>query len=218
LKVHFPPSFLQQLAMPMLSEFSAHFPDISLNVVTSNSPGLAMKDCNVAVIYDRTQVSDAIRDLLWQVRATLVCSPRTAQDAKNGSLADFLLHHELLHVRMEGEPHGYLWTDFVRRHNVKLRDTRHLTFDTLALAVQYSMEGSGIALADVDMFAREIAEGRLVAPYMEEYEDGYGYYLTMAAEDLEDPVISVFRNWIITRFARRRTHNGLAAPCSAQKL
>jgi hypothetical protein len=64
------------------------------------------------------------------------------------------------------------------------------------------------------MFAREIAEGRLVAPYMEEYEDGYGYYLTMAAEDLEDPVISVFRNWIITRFARRRTHNGLAAPCS----
>jgi DNA-binding transcriptional LysR family regulator len=67
------------------------------------------------------------------------------------------------------------------------------------------MEGSGIALADVEMFTREIADGRLVAPYAEEYENGYGYYLTMAAEDLEDPAIAAFRNWIIARLARRRT-------------
>ena len=204
LKVHFPPSFLQQLAMPMLSDFRAQFPDISLNVVTTNSPGLAMTDCQVAVIYDRPQVSDAIRDLLWQVRATLVCSPHTADDTKNKSLIEFLLGKELLHVRVEGEPHGYMWNDFVQRHNFSLGDARHLTFDTLVLAVQYAIEGSGIALADVEMFAREIADGRLVAPYAEEYEDGYGYYLTMTAEDLEDPAVSAFRNWIIARFARRQ--------------
>jgi LysR family glycine cleavage system transcriptional activator len=205
LKIHFPPSFLQQLAMPILSEFRAQFPDISLDIVTTNAPGLTMTDCQVAVIYDRPQVTDAIRDLLWQVRATLVCSPHTAEDTKSSSLVEFLLQHELLHVRVQGEPHGYMWKDFVRRHGLSLGSTRYLTFDTLVLAVQYAMEGSGIALADVEMFTREIADGRLVAPYAEEYENGYGYYLTMAAEDLEDPAIAAFRNWIIARLARRRT-------------
>ena len=62
------------------------------------------------------------------------------------------------------------------------------------------MEGGGVALVDVDMFAEEIASGRLVAPYDVVFEEGYGYYLKLHVEDLADPVVSLFRSWLIGRF------------------
>ena len=65
------------------------------------------------------------------------------------------------------------------------------------------MAGEGIALADIDMFAADIAAGRLVAPYDSVIEDGYGYYVKFHAEDLGDPVIAQFRSWIIGRFKGR---------------
>ena len=79
---------------------------------------------------------------------------------------------------------------------------RGLAFDTAALAAQYAACGEGIALLDVDLFAEDIASGAIVTPYAQIFEDGYGYFLNLAAEDLADPVISVFRAWMIRNFAR----------------
>jgi len=215
LRVHFPPSFLQQLAMPLLGEFRARFPDVSLDVVSTLAPGLPAGDVDVAVVYDLPRVSDAIRDLLWLVRVTPVCSPAMAAEiARDGlDLAGFLARHELLHVRVVGLPRGHLWGDFARRHGLVLPEASGTTFDTLVLAAQYAMAGGGVALVDVDMFAAEIAAGRLVAPFAEECDDGYGYYLSLAAEDLDDPVVADFRSWIIARFAgRSRVAAGAADP------
>jgi len=43
------------------------------------------------------------------------------------------------------------------------------------------------------------------APWLTDYvfEEGYGYYLKMHAEDLVDPVVSLFRSWLIGRFRSR---------------
>ncbi len=206
LRVHFPPSFLQQMALPILADFRREFPDVSLDVTSALAPGLPQGDCDVAVVYDRPQVSDRIRDLLWLVRVTPVCAPDAAATvARDGlSLEDFLARQEPLHVRVEGEPRGALWQAFTRRFGLDLPPDRGLTFDTLVLAVQYAMTGGGVTLADVDMFEAEIAAGRLAAPFAEECEDGFGYYLTLAAEDLDDPVIAAFRSFVIQRFAGRR--------------
>jgi DNA-binding transcriptional LysR family regulator len=81
---------------------------------------------------------------------------------------------------------------------------RGLAFDTAALAAQYAASGEGVALLDVDLFAQDIESRALVTPFSEMYEDGYGYFLNLAAEDLADPVISVFRAWMIGNFARSK--------------
>ena len=81
---------------------------------------------------------------------------------------------------------------------------RGLSFDTAISAMQYAAAGGGLALADVDMFAGEIAKGELVAPFKEVFEDGFGYYLKFHAEDLADPVVAVFRNWMLARFSAQR--------------
>jgi DNA-binding transcriptional LysR family regulator len=82
---------------------------------------------------------------------------------------------------------------------------RGLAFDTAISSVEFAMAGEGVALADIDMFAADIAAGRLVAPYDAVVEDGYGYYVKFHPEDLGDPVIAQFRSWLIGRFKARET-------------
>jgi DNA-binding transcriptional LysR family regulator len=135
------------------------------------------------------------------VRVTPVCSPELAKLAEGKTLAEFVASQELLHVKLESEPRGLLWSLFATQLGFSANTEKGLAFDTAISAMQYAIAGGGIALADVDMFAAELADGRLVQPFPTVMEDGYGYYLKFHAEDLGDPVISHFRTWVLGRFA-----------------
>ena len=201
LRIHMPPSLLQQMALPMLRDFRREFPDVLLDVSSSHVTGLPDQELDVAIVYDRPVMDDRVTDLLFMVRVSPVCSPAVAVTAKGRTLPEFLAANELLHVKLESEPRSLLWSMFGRHFGLTFGAERGLAFDTAISAMQYAMSGGGVALADVDMFAAEIAEGRLVRPYDAVMEDGFGYYLKFHAEDLGDPAIAVFRSWFLGRFA-----------------
>ena len=201
LRIHMPPSLLQQTALPMLRAFRREFPDLMLDVSSSHVTGLPDQELDVAIVYDRPVVDDRVTDLLWRVRVSPVCSPEMAKLAEGLTLPEFLAASELLHVKLEHEPRSLLWSLFVRHFGMTVSTDRGLAFDTAISAIQYAMADGGVALADIDMFAGEIAEGRLVMPYGSTMEDGYGYYLKFHAEDLGDPAIAQFRSWFLGRFA-----------------
>jgi len=201
LRVHMPPSLLQQMGLPMLRDFRREFPDVMLDVSSSSVTGLPEQDLDVAIVYDRPSVDDRVTDLLWMVRVTPVCAPEVAKLAEGKTLAEFLNEQDLLHVKLESEPRSLLWSLFATQLGLATNTEKGLAFDTAISAVQYAISGGGLALADVDMFADELADGRLVQPFPTVMEDGYGYYLKFHAEDLGDPVISHFRTWVLGRFA-----------------
>jgi DNA-binding transcriptional LysR family regulator len=62
------------------------------------------------------------------------------------------------------------------------------------------LSGEGIALIDTYLFGDYIRTGRLVAPFDNLLDDGYGYYLITHAEGLADTAIALFRSWLIERF------------------
>jgi LysR family glycine cleavage system transcriptional activator len=200
LRVHMPPSLFNHLALPMLRDFRREFPDILVDVSSAHVTGLPITELDVAVVYDRPNVDDKITDLLWMVRVTPVCAPELAKTSQDLSLGAFIGANELLHVKLDGQPRGLLWANFLRQCGVQADSDKGLAFDTALSAVQYAMGGGGVALADLDMFEDEIRAGRLVAPYDYVFEEGYGYYLKIHAEDLADPVVSLFRSWLIGRF------------------
>jgi LysR family glycine cleavage system transcriptional activator len=200
LRVHMPPSLLNHLAVPILRDFRREFPDILIDVTSAHVTGLPSTEIDAAVVYDRPNVDDRVTDLLWMVRTTPVCAPQLAAANAGKSLAAFLADNDLLHVRLEGEPRGLLWAGFLAQCGIAADTDKGLAFDTALSAVRYAMSGGGVALADVDMFAEEIEAGQLVAPFAEVFEEGYGYYLKLHAEDLADPVVSLFRSWLIGRF------------------
>jgi DNA-binding transcriptional LysR family regulator len=203
LRVHIPPTLLNHVVLPMLQDFRREFPDIPIDVSSAHVTGVPATEFDAAIVYDRSRADDWVTDLLWMVRTSPVCSPELAKANAGKPLARFIADNELLHVKLEGERRGLLWAGFLTQCGIAADTEKGLAFDTALSAVQYAMAGGGVALADVDMFAEEIAVGRLVAPYEVVLEEGYGYYLKFHSEDLADPVVSLFRSWMIGRFRER---------------
>ncbi|TSB04994.1 LysR family transcriptional regulator [Sphingorhabdus contaminans] len=211
LRLHVPPSLLQQLFLPMLRDFRAEHPDIRLDVSSAHVTGLPPTDFDMAIAYDRPNVDDRVTDLLWMVRVAPLCSAETAKASEGKSLEQFLGSQELLHLKLDGEPRDLLWLAYLRQCGLAVSTQGGLAFDTTIAAAQYAMTANGVFLGDVDMFAQEIADGRLVMPYEAIIEDGYGYYLKLHADDLADPAISMIRSWLISRFGALRPEPRLDA-------
>jgi DNA-binding transcriptional LysR family regulator len=207
LRVNLPPTFAHQLAVPILKDFRTEYPDITLDIDSQPSAG-EPRDCDLAVIYSEPRVTDRVLDLLWMVRLTVLCHPRVAEAAGDRPIADVLAAHDLLHVRLDGRPRTYLWDMFTRQAGCPaVRVDRGLVFDTAQLAVQYALSGEGLVLVDPLLFTAEMADGRLVRLFDVAIDDGYGYYLAIHPDDLSSPQVSVFRSWLIRRFARERGGN-----------
>jgi DNA-binding transcriptional LysR family regulator len=201
LRIHVPPSLLQQLVLPMLRDFHTQHPDIRLDVSSAHVTGLPAKNFDMAIVFDRPNVDDRVTDFLWEVRVAPLCSPQSAAEAVGKSLEAFLAGQELLHVKLDNEPRDLLWAIFARQSDLSIATIGGLAFDTAIAAAQYAMAADGVFLGDFDMFAQEIADGRLVMPFEMAVKDGYGYYLKLEADDLADPAIAVFRSWLISRFS-----------------
>lgn len=201
MRLNVPPSFLQQLFMPMLGEFHRQHPDIRIDIFSAAATGLPQTEVDMAIVYDRPNIDDWVTDLLWMVRVMPLCSPETAKAAEGLGLPEFLVGQELLHIKLDNQPRDLLWSDFLRRNSISLPATGGLAFDTSVALAKYAKTSGGVMLGDVDMFASEIADGLLVAPFDVVMEDGYGYYLKLRADDLADPSIAAFRTWLIGRFA-----------------
>ncbi len=203
IRVHFPPSLLHQIALPMIQDFHAEHPDICIDISSAHVTGLPDTDIDMAIVFDLPHVDDHVTDFLWMVRVAPVCSPQTAARHAGKSLEAFLADNHLLHVKLDNEPRGLLWSLYARQTRIAVDVDRDLAFDTALLAVSYAIAADGVALADIDMFAPELSDGRLVMPFDSIIEDGFGYYLKLRPEDLADPAISLFRSWLIARFAAR---------------
>lgn len=202
LKVHMPPTFLHVAGLSLLAEFRRAFPGVPIDVSSSNGIGLPPgRSVDLAVVFDRPHLGDAIRDPLWMVGQTPACAPDVAARAAGLDLAGFLRANELLHVKLEGEPFGTFWAGYVRHFGLDIGVSRGLAFETEALAVQCAVAGGGVTLVDVDMFAAELADGRLVTPFPEaSCPSGYGYYLAVHPDDMADPAVALFRSWVIQRY------------------
>ena len=210
LRVHMPPSFLQQVAIPVLRNFHREFPDILIDISSSYGTGLPTGELDIAVVYDRPQVSQTVTDLLWMIRVAPVCAPDVARIHADKPLEQFLRDNELLHVKLQGQARAMLWASYTRQLGLQVDTNRGLAFETGTLAVSYAISGGGVALADVDLFADEIASGKLVMPYETTVEEGHGYFLTLHAEDLADPAVALFRSWMIEHCARAGARQGTA--------
>jgi DNA-binding transcriptional LysR family regulator len=151
-----------------------------------------------------------VRDLLWPVRLSLICHPAIAEKHRDKGLAGFIEANELIHVRLSELPRHHLWLQFARQCGLNtLNVERGLVFDTALLAVQYALSGEGIALIDTYLFGDYLRSGRLIKPFDNLLDDGYGYYLITHPEGLGDTAIALFRSWLIQRFG-----NVTGAPAS----
>jgi DNA-binding transcriptional LysR family regulator len=210
LRVQMPPSFAVHLAVPILRDFRRAAAEVEIDLVSPYGVGPPPGDVDVAVVYSKPTVTDLVTDLLWPVRLGMLCHPEVAALHQGKSLADFIAANELVHVRIADLPRHHCWSQFARQSNLaSLNVERGLVFDTAMMAVQYALSGDGIALVDTYLFGDTLRTGKLVRPFDNALDDGYGYYLTTHPEALSDTAIALFRSWLIDRFG---TGDGKSSP------
>jgi DNA-binding transcriptional LysR family regulator len=202
LRVHMPPSFAAYLAVPILRDFRRAAPDVEIDLVSPYVVGPPPTDVDVGVVYSKPTVTDMVTDLLWPVHLSLLCHPSVAARNAGKSLAEFVESNELIHVRISELPRHHLWQQFARSSNLGANVERGLVFDTAMLAVQYALSGEGVALVDTYLFAEHIKAGRLLRPFSNTLDDGFGYYLITHPEALSDTAVALFRSWLIERFGK----------------
>jgi DNA-binding transcriptional LysR family regulator len=202
LHIQMPPSFASVLAVPILKDFRAQFPSIALDVVSPLSIGQPSADVDVAVVYSKPQVSDAVCDLLWPVRLQPLCHPSLRAKYAGLEPQAFIAACEIVHVRVGDLPRFHFWTEFTRTMTPRPNVERGLVFDTALMAAQYAASGEAIALVDPQLFQTEIRDGRLIQAFDGQLDDGYGYYLITHADDLGDAPIALLRRWLIQRLGQ----------------
>ena len=201
LRVEMPPSFAAHLAVPILRDFRRAATEVEIDLVSQYGVGSPPGDVDVAVVYSKPMVTELVRDLLWPVQLAIMCHPDVAARHEGKKLPEFIESNELVHVRLSDSPRHYLWSQFARQQNLQaLNVERGLVFDTAMLAVQYALSGEGIVLVDSYLFADHVRTGRLVRPFSESLDNGYGYYLITHPDALSDTAVALFRSWLIERF------------------
>jgi DNA-binding transcriptional LysR family regulator len=211
LRVQMPPSFAVQLAVPILRDFRRAAAEVEIDLVSPYGVGPPPGDVDVAVVYSKPTVTELVTDLLWPVRLNILCHPSVAARHEGRPLPDFLAANELVHVRIAEMPRHHLWSQFARHEGLpSLNMERGLVFDTAVLAVQYVLSGEGIALVDSYLFEDYLRTGRLVSPFDNSLDDGFGYYLITHPEALGDTAVALFRSWLIERFGPQSAKNAAA--------
>ncbi len=201
LKVSLPATFAHQLAVPILKDFRAEHPGVTLDIESDMGHGLET-EADVAVVFSEPSVSDTVLDLLWMERLSILCHPTVAAKADRDDPASFIETNDLLHMKLDNRSRHHQWDLFARGIGRPDLDVdRGLVFDTSRLVVQYALSGEGLALVDPMLFKAEIDAGLLVSPFDIVVDGGYGYYLSTHPEDLNDEAVALFRSWLINRFA-----------------
>ena len=119
---------------------------------------------------------------------TPLCAPATA--AKLRTPADLAELPLLRSYRPQD------WPTWLRAADADAIDARGPMFDSSWVMVQAAMQSDGVALAPPKMFAREIADGRLVQPFPLEVDLG-AYWLARLMTKPMTPGMAAFRDWLL---------------------
>jgi LysR family transcriptional regulator, glycine cleavage system transcriptional activator len=179
---------------PRLPDFIARHPDIALRLVSSvwNEDG-GGEAFDLDIRYGDGRWPGVTSERLTREALRPVCSPKMLEGGRLKTPAD-LLGQALIHVL--GDKEG--WALWLKRAGVKQASASHgLQCDTSLMAFELAAEGAGIALGRTSMAVKDLASGRLVAPFGLSVPVEEGFHLLTPDNVQSGSHASLFRAWIL---------------------
>lgn len=170
---------------PRLRDFARDNPDVSLRLVTSDSPAdLASENNDLVILYSAGEHPRWDLTPLLAEELAPVASPdyiaRKGLDAASLKPADLagldLIDYERFNANwISFRP----WLQRVAPEACRRMPfpRPHLTFSTYALAIDAALSGDGVVLGSLGLVAARLAEGSLVQLGTTSLATGYGYHL-----------------------------------------
>jgi LysR family transcriptional regulator, glycine cleavage system transcriptional activator len=187
-------SFCAKWMVPRLGSFRAAHPGIELEIeATLRYADFDRDPVDVAIRFGTGPWgglhSEPIVDLLY----TPVFAPALADGDPPLRSIDDLARHPWIHVSQVPDA----WRDWTRAvGRADLRPPRDVSYDHVGIALSAAEAGQGVALGTNIVAARDLAEGRLCAPFPR-VPSAQTYHLVCREEGLSDPRITAFRDWLV---------------------
>jgi LysR family glycine cleavage system transcriptional activator len=193
LSVNAPATFTLRWLVPRLAKFRAAYPEVDVNVETSNEPVESLQASYDVIIRGGpdTFYGYAMRPFLSEERLP-VCSPALLQRLPLRT-PDDLRRHTLLHTSSLPR----LWPDWLASAETPaLKPAATLTFDHFYLTLQAAIDGIGVAMGPTALVSDDLAAGRLVAPFVGPRLPSRSYCTYVADGNATDERVVLFRSWL----------------------
>ncbi len=180
------PTLAVRWLLQRLIAFQQQFPEVQLQVETVfMHHDLDSRRFDVALVFGDGDWPEFDVTLLREERLSPVCSPMLISDSDHVDLAE-LNQHTLLHTN----PDRNAWCSWLEAAGLQGQvdlagGTR---FESMELAVSAACSGYGIVMADLDLYADEINNGRLQRLSSLEVKGDSAYYLICPSHISQRPV------------------------------
>lgn len=216
LRVACPPTLGVRWLMPRIPRFQETVP--GTRVATSlfcTHDEFAQGGFDIGIIdYEQNLRSPANLEsvLLRKEALTPICAPALLKGNKPLREPADLASHLLLHPS-----HDRLdWRKWLRHAGLSeaLADGGQV-FHTLDLTASAAAGGLGVAIADRNFIADDLASGRLVMPFDLVITEETGYFLFTEKGRFAEPKIARFRDWLFAEVAAENASSRQARPAKA---
>jgi LysR family glycine cleavage system transcriptional activator len=166
---------IRLMATPRLVDFAREGVDCGIRYGFGDWPGL-----------------EAVR--LFNAALTPVCSPQLLDGPVPLAVPADLARHTLLHALDDMDD----WRLWLRAAGaLDIDPQRGPKFESLPLALQAAVSGTGVAISRGPLAAEYLAAGRLVRPFELELPSECAYYFVAPEVSAEQPKIRAFREWLL---------------------
>lgn len=174
--------------LPRLGGFREAEPFIDLRIATHNNRvDLAGEGLDCAIRFGNGAWHGAEAVALFPAPMTPLCAPAVA--ARLAAPSDLAGEILLRSYRSEA------WSSWFEAAGAPLPRLTGAVFDSSSLMVEAAMMGLGVALAPPSMFERQLAAGRLAAPFAIDAAVG-GYWLSWLKSKTPTPAMRSFQAWL----------------------
>jgi LysR family transcriptional regulator of beta-lactamase len=179
--------------IPRLAQFQEAHPFVDFRLFTNNNRvDLAGEGLDYAIRFGDGAWHGTEAEPLFAAPLSPVCAPAIASRLREP--AD--LAGELLLRSYRSDE----WVNWFAAAGVDSPVVRGTVFDSSLTMAEAAVQGAGVALLPVNLFARELRAGRLVRPFAIEIENG-SYWLTRLKSKRTTLAMNVFRDWLLASTA-----------------
>ncbi|WP_440533473.1 LysR substrate-binding domain-containing protein [Variovorax sp. YR566] len=203
LRVSLSARFATNWLLPRLPQFRAANPGLELTFdITDTLRDFEADDIDIAIRFGTGSYEGARADRLFDTLIVPVCSPRLIETGPPLNEPRDLLHHTLCYVDWKTDtmtwPNWRMWMAAAGVDD-NFDDSRCVGFADSSYVVQAVVEGGAVGLADLDMIAGDLAQGRLVRLFDVgvRMAPPYAYHLVYPQGSGEDARVVAFREWLL---------------------
>ncbi len=197
LRISVQPFFASELFVPALNAFTKRYPEIDLEVQTSDEASEkhpSKADVSIRIFKSTPKELKARR--LFSLKLVPACSPEFKQRLRTKGktvLTDF--------PRVVHESRPKAWDDWQDMSGIRFsEDSKLVRLDSMIAVARAAERGLGAALVPTQLSESWFNAGKLVRLFDDELETSDAYYIAYREDDADRSTVRRFEEWALQEF------------------